>query len=131
MRQLTLFRSENNQLPVEYIANFLTLTEADELYNHCQNLEWQQNNIKMMGKTMPVPRLECMYGDPGCDYLYSKSVLLEPLPWTNALQKLRSHIELQTGYPFNIVLFDTPQPKGVRILGSQSQLAQPGLHQEE
>lgn len=43
-----------------------------------------------MGKTMPVPRLECMYGDEGCNYLYSNSVLLEPLPWTAELQELRS-----------------------------------------
>ncbi|GAX46217.1 2OG-Fe(II) oxygenase [Tolypothrix sp. NIES-4075] len=57
-----------------------------------------------MGKTMPVPRFECMYGDEGCNYLYSNSVLLEPLPWTAELQLVRSRLELQTGYQFNIVL---------------------------
>ena len=103
MQQLTLFDSGNNQLPVEYIANFLAPTEADKYYHHCQNLRWQ-NNIKIMGKNIPVPRLECMYGDAGCSYLYSKSVLLEPLPWTDYLQELRSRIELKTGYRFNIVL---------------------------
>ena len=53
---------------------------------------------------MPVPRLECMYGDAGCNYLYSKSVLLEPLPWTPELLGIRSKIESKTGYQFNIVL---------------------------
>ena len=104
MQQLTLFDSENNQLPVEYIANFLDLREANKYYHHCQNLQWQQNNIKIMGKNLSVPRLECMYGDAGCNYLYSKSVLLKPLPWTDYLQELRSRIELKTGYRFNIVL---------------------------
>lgn len=104
MQQLTLFDLENNLPPVEYIPNFLTPTAANELYNHASKLAWEQNNIRLMGKTMPVPRLECMYGDEGCNYLYSNSVLLEPLPWTAELQLVRSRLELQTGYQFNIVL---------------------------
>ncbi|OUL23975.1 alpha-ketoglutarate-dependent dioxygenase AlkB [Nostoc sp. RF31YmG] len=103
MQQLTLFPSEDNP-PVEYIPNFLTPAAADELYNHCQQLEWQQNTIKMVGKTIPVPRLECAYGDAGCDYLYSKSVLLKPLPWTAELLGLRFRLESQTGYRFNLVI---------------------------
>ncbi|MHC5861449.1 alpha-ketoglutarate-dependent dioxygenase AlkB family protein [Nostoc sp.] len=83
---------------------FLNKEEADELYQHCQELQWQQNQIRMLGKTMPVPRLECIYGDEGCDYLYSKSVLLKPLPWTDALAKLRDRITATTGYSFRIVI---------------------------
>ncbi|MFN6560478.1 MAG: alpha-ketoglutarate-dependent dioxygenase AlkB [Nostoc sp. ChiSLP01] len=67
-------------------------------------MQWQQNQIRMVGKTMPVPRLECIYGDEGCDYLYSKSVLLKPLPWTDALAKLRDTITATTGYSFRIVI---------------------------
>lgn len=104
MQQLTLFDINDNPPPVEYIPDFLTKAEADELYSHCLTLSWQQNNITLMGKTMPVPRLECMYGDAECDYLYSKSVLLKPLPWTTELLKLRCNIELQTTYQFNIVI---------------------------
>lgn len=103
MQQLTLFPTNDNA-PVEYFPNFLTSTAANELYNHCSNLDWQQNNIKIMGKTMPVPRLECMYGDTACNYLYSNSVLLKPLAWTTELLELRSLLESTTGYHFNIVL---------------------------
>jgi alkylated DNA repair dioxygenase AlkB len=103
MQQLTLFPTNDNP-PVEYFPNFLTSTAANELYNDCLNLDWQQNNIKIMGKILPVPRLECMYGDAGCNYLYSNSVLLEPLPWTAELLEVRSRIESDTGYRFNIVL---------------------------
>ncbi|WP_242054078.1 hypothetical protein [Nostoc sp. FACHB-888] len=53
---------------------------------------------------MPVPRLECIYGDEGCDYLYSKSVLLKPLPWTSSLAQLRDRITAATGYSFRIVI---------------------------
>lgn len=104
MQQLTLFVLENNPPPVEYIPNFLTTAEANTLYQHCQQLAWQQNTIKMLGKTMPVPRLECSYGDAGCDYLYSGSVLLKPLPWTTELQLLKLKIEQQTDYEFNLVI---------------------------
>jgi alkylated DNA repair dioxygenase AlkB len=58
----------------------------------------------MLGKTMPVPRLECMYGDEGRDYLYSKSVLLKPLAWTEELAGLRDRITAVTGYSFRIVI---------------------------
>jgi alkylated DNA repair dioxygenase AlkB len=103
MQQLTLFPTDHNP-PVEYIPNFLGTTAANELYNHCLNLDWQQNTIKIMGKTIPVPHLECTYGDAGCDYLYSNSVLLKPLPWTDALLGLRSRLSFETGYQFNIVI---------------------------
>ncbi|HYW18113.1 MAG TPA: alpha-ketoglutarate-dependent dioxygenase AlkB [Nodularia sp. (in: cyanobacteria)] len=84
--------------------DFLTKQEANELYQHCQELQWQQNQIRMLGKTMPVPRLECIYGDEGCDYLYSKSVLLKPQPWTSSLAQLRDRITSATGYSFRIVI---------------------------
>jgi alkylated DNA repair dioxygenase AlkB len=78
-------------VPVNYYPNFLSKEEADELYQHCQELQWQQNQIRMLGKT-------------GCDYLYSKSVLLKPLPWTSLLAQLRDRITAATGYNFRIVI---------------------------
>ncbi|BAY42026.1 DNA-N1-methyladenine dioxygenase (plasmid) [Nostoc sp. NIES-2111] len=105
MKQLQLFDEPTTAvLPVTYHPNFLSKQEADELYQHCQQLQWQQNQIRMLGKTMPVPRLECIYGDEGCDYLYSNSVLLKPLAWTDALSKLRDSITAFTGYSFRIVI---------------------------
>ena len=102
--QLNLFESEDNFPPVEYIPSFLTPTAADELYNHWLNLDWQQNTIKVRGKSTLVPHLECTYGDAGCDYRYSNSVLLTPLSWTAPLQELRSRLQLHTGYRFNLVI---------------------------
>ncbi|MBD2616336.1 alpha-ketoglutarate-dependent dioxygenase AlkB [Nostoc punctiforme FACHB-252] len=104
MKQMSLFDEPTAVLPVTYYPEFLSKQEADELYQHCQELQWQQNQIRMLGKTMPVPRLECIYGDEGCDYLYSKSVLLKPLPWTGTLAKLRDSITAATGYSFRIVI---------------------------
>lgn len=104
MKQMSLFDEPTTVLPVSYYPEFLSKEKADELYQHCQELQWKQNQIRMLGKTMPVPRLEGIYGDEGCDYLYSKSVLLKPLPWTDALAKLRDRITATTGYSFRIVI---------------------------
>ncbi|RCJ29512.1 2OG-Fe(II) oxygenase [Nostoc punctiforme NIES-2108] len=104
MQQLNLFAESTPVLPVTYYPDFLSLEQANELYQHCLQLEWQQNQIRMLGKTMPVPRLECIYGDAGCDYLYSNSVFLKPLTWTEPLSNLRDRITALTGYKFRIVI---------------------------
>ncbi len=104
MQQLTLFEQPTAPIPVTYCPEFLDIESANLLYQHCLQLNWQQNQIKMVGKTLPVPRLECMYGDNGCDYLYSKSVLLKPLPWTEELSQIREKIEQTCGYQFNVVI---------------------------
>ncbi|MBW4565323.1 MAG: alpha-ketoglutarate-dependent dioxygenase AlkB [Mojavia pulchra JT2-VF2] len=104
MQQLNLFDEPAPTLPVTYYPDFLTIQEANELYQHCKQLQWQQNHIRMVGKIIPVPRLECIYSDKGCDYLYSNSVFLKPLPWTEALAQLRDSITATTGYNFRIVI---------------------------
>ncbi|WP_242541893.1 alpha-ketoglutarate-dependent dioxygenase AlkB family protein [Leptolyngbya sp. Cla-17] len=90
------------QEPYYYLPQFLSQAEADALYEHSQALSWQQNDIRMFGKFIPVPRLEAIYGDEGCSYFYSSSVLLEPLPWTDPLAKLRDRIETESGFNFAI-----------------------------
>ena len=104
MQQLNLFQESTPVLPISYHPDFLSQELANELYQHCLKLEWQQNQIRIAGKTMPVPRLECLYGDKGCDYLYSNSVFLKPLWWTEALSSLRDRITALTGYKFRIVI---------------------------
>jgi len=104
MQQLNLFAELAPVLPITYYPDFLNIEQANSLYQHCLKLEWQQNQIRIAGKTMPVPRLECIYGDVGCDYLYSNSVFLKPLIWTDNLANLRDRITALTGYKFRIVI---------------------------
>lgn len=103
MQQLALFEMSTT-LPVEYHSGFLSKLEADALLSHCKCLVWQQNQIKMLGKPMQVPRLECMYGVAGAKYLYSGSVNLEARPWTDELLSLRDRITQKFGYEFDIVI---------------------------
>ncbi|WP_100903809.1 DUF3854 domain-containing protein [Nostoc flagelliforme] len=97
MQQLNLFAESAPVLPITYYPDFISLEQANELYQHCLKLEWQQNQIRMLGKTIPVPRLECIYGDAGCDYLYSNSVFLKPLTWTDNLANLK--VSNRSGIP--------------------------------
>ncbi|WP_225912265.1 alpha-ketoglutarate-dependent dioxygenase AlkB [Nostoc flagelliforme] len=57
MQQLNLFAELAPVLPVTYYPDFLSQELANELYQHCLKLEWQQNQIRIAGKTMPVPAL--------------------------------------------------------------------------
>lgn len=83
--------------------DFLTTDEADRLFEASQQMSWQQNQIRMFGRMLDLPRLEGMYGDRGCTYRYA-NVLLEPLPWNNALLQLRERVEDTTGYRYHVVI---------------------------
>lgn len=103
MQQLSLFEVVNT-LPVEYYPGFLHIAESNALFAHCGTLQWRQNEIRMLGKPLQVPRLECMYGKPGASYLYSNSVNLEALPWTPELLSLRDRITKFCDREFDIVI---------------------------
>jgi alkylated DNA repair dioxygenase AlkB len=97
MQQLTLFEM-GLDLPVKYVPGFLPTHEADALFTHCKSLAWQQNQIRMLGKTLPVPRLECMYGIDYASYLYSGSVDLKAHPWTPQLLEVRDFLVIFSGH---------------------------------
>lgn len=101
--QLSLFEVRTT-LPIQLHENFLSRAEADALLSHCEKLAWQQNQIRMLGKQIPVPRLECMYGKDGAGYVYSGSVELRACPWTKELLELRDHITDTCGYEFDTVI---------------------------
>ena len=101
--QLLLLNSDLDS-PIDYVPNFLSKSEADWLFAQSQKLTWQQNQITMLGKVLPVPRLESSYGDAGCNYLYSGSVLLTPLPWVDSLAWLKDKIERQTQFRYHLAV---------------------------
>lgn len=102
--------------PYLYLPQFLSPLEADRFYEHSRSLSWQQNDIRMFGKWLPVPRQEAIYGDPECSYFYSYSVLLEPLPWTAPLAQLRQRLEAETGFHFAIAIGNR-YPSGNHAIG--------------
>ena len=84
--------------------SFLNLSETNNLYERCLNdINWQSSKIIMFGKKINIPRLECWYGDYGCEYTYSGKSL-KRFEFPNFLLDLRKRIEKKANTTFNSVL---------------------------
>lgn len=70
-----------------------------------KNIAWQQDSVKLYGKTHELPRISAWYGDTGKDYKYS-GLLLHPKPWNPALLWMKKQIESVCNTPFNSVLLN-------------------------
>ena len=83
---------------------FLNQSDANNLYEKCLNdISWQSSTIIMFGKKIDIPRLECWYGDYGCEYTYSGKSL-KRFEFPNFLLDLRMLIEKKVNSNFNSVL---------------------------
>ena len=70
-----------------------------------ENINWQQEEIKLYGRKIPLPRLTAWFGDEGKTYMYS-GITVEPEPWTPILLKIKSRIEEVSNVTFNSVLLN-------------------------
>ena len=51
---------------------FINASDADRIFSSALNeIPWETSTIKMYGKEVSIPRLQCWIGDPGCEYAYS------------------------------------------------------------
>jgi alkylated DNA repair dioxygenase AlkB len=104
MQQLALLANIDSP-PVQYWPAFLNNIQADTLLEQSLAIEWQQNQMKMFGKPVALPRLESMFGDsPKIFYTYSNSVELRAKPWPLFLAELRAQVETHTGCRFHLVI---------------------------
>lgn len=70
------------------------------------NINWRQEEIKMYGKTHPIPRKTAWYGYPDFNYKYS-GIMCNPEPWTKELMDIKKVIEhFVPGENFNSVLLN-------------------------
>ena len=84
--------------------NWLPQAQADELLSLLPTaLPWRQERIRLYGREMAIPRLQCWLGDAGTRYHYS-GLILEPEPWPACLLVVRRQLEAQLGRDFNSVL---------------------------
>src|SRR5689334_2914230 len=51
-------------------------------------IEWTQESIRIVGKTVPLPRLTAWYGDEGMVYKWS-GITQHPLAWTPLLKEIK------------------------------------------
>lgn len=107
----SLFKSEpiNLHLPdaaIIYYPTFFDKEEADSIYTELINeIPWQQDEIRVFGKTHPQPRLTALFGNEGKPYSYS-NIKMHPHLWNLLLQKIKSKIESVTDTNFTTVLLN-------------------------
>jgi alkylated DNA repair dioxygenase AlkB len=108
---MSLFNSEKLELQLPnaeliYYPEYFGIEEADQYFNELlQQTNWQQDDIKVFGKTYQQPRLTSLYGDSGKPYSYS-NITMYPEIFTPLLKKIKSKIEQESGHRFNTVLLN-------------------------
>jgi len=85
---------------------FFSKAESNILYPSLKkNIQWQQDQITIFGKTMDLPRLTAWYGDEECVYTYS-GISMQPKPWNDDLRLIKERIESKTKITFNSCLLN-------------------------
>src|SRR5262249_7735818 len=80
--------------------------EADRLLRELlETILWRQEQLRLYGKAIDVPRLTAWHGDEGTGYTYS-GIVNTPQPWTPVLLEVKEAIEPVAGVTFNSVLLN-------------------------
>jgi len=96
----------HNDLKVRIEKNFFNQVDSNELLKKLiSDLPWESMAIKMFGKDITIPRLQCWVGDKGCDYKYSGKKLNRQ-DWTTDLIMIREKIYKELNIDFNSVLIN-------------------------
>ena len=104
MHETRLLLENNKYTSIKYFPNWLTYQEADDLLTtSIEKVPWRQDFIYMMGKKIPIPRLQNWYCETGASYTYSRINLLA-LEFPSWMEDLRRRVELSTSETFNAVL---------------------------
>jgi alkylated DNA repair dioxygenase AlkB len=91
---------------IVYYPNFFLKEDADRIFEQLLNeIPWQQDDIKVYGKTHPQPRLTALFGNEGKPYSYS-NIKMQPHPWNMLLQKIKSLVEDCSETNFTTVLLN-------------------------
>jgi alkylated DNA repair dioxygenase AlkB len=85
-----------------FFADARANTFYDELY---RNASRKQEQIKLYGKLIALPRRTAWYGDEGRSYTYS-GITVTPHPWMPVLLEIKQEIEAVSGVTFNSVLLN-------------------------
>ncbi|MFT5436053.1 MAG: alkylated DNA repair dioxygenase AlkB [Ulvibacter sp.] len=112
---MDLFTSEKNNTPLKialtdaeitYYPSFFTSEKASEYFQILlDEIEWQQDDIKIFGKIYKQPRLTSLYGINDASYRYS-GITMFPKPFNSVLKEIKTRIEESTDVKFTTVLLN-------------------------
>jgi|TARA_B110000503_G_scaffold13273_1_gene18048 alkylated DNA repair dioxygenase AlkB len=89
---------------IVFWPNWLEYKAADQLLETAiAATPWRKDVINIMGKQIPIPRLQNWFGDPSTSYTYSR-IRLQAVAFPQWMEKLRMDVETETGKPFNRAL---------------------------
>ena len=89
---------------VYFAPEFIPVSERDVYFGKLiEEVNWQQESIKLFGKLQPMPRLTAWYGDKGYTYSGLKN---KPQPWLPILLELRERVQEASGQKYNSVLLN-------------------------
>lgn len=103
--------NEAEEIPIKdgelrLYPNLFSPEESEVFFTQLkEKIKWKQEEIKIHGKIIPIPRLTAWFGDAGKTYMYS-GITVEPEPWTPTLLKIKSKIEEVSNVTFNSVLLN-------------------------
>lgn len=101
--------SESFNLPdadIQFYDSFFSTEESNLYFQELlQNIPWQQDNIKVFGKTYPQPRLTALYGNNQLSYSYS-GITMHPTTFTKTLEEIKSKVELAVKANFTTCLLN-------------------------
>ena len=103
--------SESILLPLKdskitYIPAFFDVHEANEYFRKLKLMvSWQQDDIKVYGKTYPQPRLTALYGNNDRPYSYS-NIVMKPMAFSEELLGIKQKIEEITQIEFTSCLLN-------------------------
>ena len=96
----------HNDLKIRVQEGFFTPIRSNEfLESLIETLPWESIKIKMFGREVFIPRLQCWISDDGCEYSYSGNKLNRQ-PWTPELLMIKEQVLKKTNLEFNSVLIN-------------------------
>lgn len=91
---------------ITYFPNFIDSNSADNYLEQLKiTVAWQQDDIKIFGKTYVQPRLTALYGNNGKPYSYS-NITMQPNEFTRELLEIKKKIETKTKANFTTCLLN-------------------------
>lgn len=91
---------------ITYYPNFLDLKDVDGYFEVFKNtIPWQQDDIRIFGKTYAQPRLTALFGNNGKPYSYS-NITMQPHDFTRELLAIKEKIEVISKNSFTTCLLN-------------------------
>ena len=89
-----------------YFPHFISESKAADYFKRLQNeIPWEQEVVKMFGKTHRLSRKTAWFADGNASYRYA-GTLKKPAPWNEALLKLKEKTEGLLNQKFNSCLLN-------------------------